>query len=75
MPGMMGDADLVKLRAATGAAFDRMFLTMMVDHHTGAVQMAKTELVQGTNPGAKALAASIVTTQTAEMTEMRRLLA
>jgi uncharacterized protein (DUF305 family) len=74
MPGMMSDADLAKLRAATGTAFDRMFLDLMIAHHTGAVQMAKTELDRGKNPAAKALAESIVATQTAEIAEMHHLL-
>jgi uncharacterized protein (DUF305 family) len=74
MPGMMSDADLAKLRAATGTAFDRMFLEMMIGHHAGAVQMAKTESAQGKNPEAKALAKAIVATQTAEIAEMRHLL-
>ena len=75
MPGMMSDADMAKLQAATGKTFDRMFLELMIDHHTGAVQMAKTELAQGENPEAKALAAVIVATQTAEIADMHHLLA
>jgi uncharacterized protein (DUF305 family) len=74
MPGMMGDADLAKLRAAGGTAFDRMFLQMMIDHHTGAVQMARTELAQGKSAEAKTLAKAIVATQTAEIAEMHHLL-
>ncbi|HKS49809.1 MAG TPA: DUF305 domain-containing protein [Amycolatopsis sp.] len=74
MPGMMGDADLAKLRQATGAEFDKMFLQMMIGHHQGAVEMARTELAGGTNSDAKALAQSIVETQTAEINEMRQLL-
>jgi uncharacterized protein (DUF305 family) len=74
MPGMMTDADMTKLKAAKGPEFDRMFLTMMIEHHTGAVQMAKTEEAKGQNPEAKALAKQIVTTQTAEIAEMRAIL-
>ena len=74
MPGMVGDAAMAELRAATGTTFDRMFLAMMIDHHTGAVQMARTEVAQGRNPGAKTLAKAIVATQTAEIAEMHHLL-
>lgn len=74
MPGMMGDADLAELRATGGTAFDRMFLEMMIDHHTGAVQMARTELAQGKSAEAKTLAKAIVATQTAEIAEMHHLL-
>jgi uncharacterized protein (DUF305 family) len=73
VPGMMTAADMSRLEASRGAEFDRMFLTMMIRHHEGAVAMAKTELADGVNPDAKELAQSIVTTQTAEIAEMREL--
>ena len=71
--GMMSDADMTKLGAARGAAFDQMWVSMMIEHHTGALDMAKTELASGQNPDAKALAQSIVTSQTAEITTMKQL--
>ena len=39
MPGMLSDEQLASLRAANGAAFDRLFLTLMIQHHKGAVIM------------------------------------
>ena len=39
MPGMLTDDQLDRLEAATGAAFDRLFLEYMIQHHQGAVQM------------------------------------
>ena len=63
-----------QLTAATGAAFDRLFLQLMITHHQGAVQMADTELSQGSNPNAQALAASIKTSQTQEIATMQQLL-
>jgi uncharacterized protein (DUF305 family) len=74
MPGVMSDADMAKLAAAKGAAFDKQFLTMMISHHEGAITMAKQETAQGSNPDAKALAAKIITDQQAEITQMRDLL-
>jgi uncharacterized protein (DUF305 family) len=74
MPGMMSDDDMMKLDAATGADFDRMFLTMMTEHHTGAIKMAKTEQSDGQNPDAVALAKKIETDQTAELAQMKDLL-
>lgn len=74
MPGMMSDADMTRLDKATGVAFDQMFLTMMTDHHTGAIEMAKTEQSKGKNPDAKALAKKIEADQTAEIAEMKKLL-
>ncbi|MEV6825987.1 DUF305 domain-containing protein [Amycolatopsis sp. NPDC051102] len=72
--GMMSDADLKQLEAAKGAEFDKMWLGMMVKHHQGAIDMAKTELSQGGNADAKALAQKIVDAQQAEITEMQGLL-
>lgn len=75
MPGMMSDDDLSGLEAATGGGFDRMFLTMMIEHHTGAIEMAKTEQSKGKNADAKALAKKIEADQTAEIAQLRKLLA
>ncbi|HEU5025739.1 MAG TPA: DUF305 domain-containing protein [Spirillospora sp.] len=74
MPGIMSDKDMTSLKALKGAAFDRAFLRMMIEHHQGAVTMARTEIRSGRNPDAKALAASIVRTQSAEIATMRDLL-
>ena len=41
MPGMLTDAQLAQLDSARGPAFDRLFLTDMIQHHTGAVTMVK----------------------------------
>ena len=74
MGGMMTDQQMQQLGQASGASFDRMFLQMMVEHHNGAVQMAQTELADGQNPDAKALAQKIIDAQRAEITEMQNLL-
>ncbi|GAA3259628.1 DUF305 domain-containing protein [Dactylosporangium siamense] len=75
MPGMMTDQEMQELSKATGTAFDKMFLRMMIKHHQGAVEMAKTEQAQGQDPAAKKLAGDIATSQTAEIAEMQGLLA
>ena len=74
MPGMMSSADTAKLKAATGAAFDRLWLTQMIAHHRGAVTMARTELSAGQNGDAKALAQSIIAGQSSEIDKMTKLL-
>lgn len=74
MPGMQSDADMKALAAATGAESDRMFLTMMIDHHAGAIAMAKTEQADGTNPDAIALAKKIQAAQAAEIAQMKDML-
>jgi uncharacterized protein (DUF305 family) len=41
MPGMLTAAQMKTLRAARGRAFDHLFLTGMIQHHTGALTMVK----------------------------------
>lgn len=74
MDGMMSAEQMAALEAASGAEFDDAFLTMMVEHHEGAVEMALTEQEDGQNAEAVALAGQIVETQTAEIETMRALL-
>jgi len=74
MAGMMSPAQMTGLANSTGSGFDRMWTQMMTTHHQGAVTMAKTELAAGANPQAKALAKSIIASQTAEITQMQKLL-
>ncbi|MGN6607392.1 MAG: DUF305 domain-containing protein [Jatrophihabitans sp.] len=74
MPGMMSAADMAKLNSATGSTFDKLFLSQMITHHTGAITMANTELTRGQNGDAKTLAKSIIAGQSNEITEMKALL-
>ncbi|ADP84567.1 DUF305 domain-containing protein [Pseudofrankia inefficax] len=74
MGGMMSDADMALLGNASGRDFDRMFLTMMIQHHRGAIAMATTEQRDGRYSPATQLASSIITSQTAEITTMQTLL-
>ncbi|WP_405485748.1 DUF305 domain-containing protein [Nocardia sp. NBC_00511] len=75
MTGMMSKDQMSKLEASSGADFDKMWMQMMIEHHQGAITMANTELAQGTNPDAKALAQSIVTAQQTEIDQMNTMLA
>jgi uncharacterized protein (DUF305 family) len=74
MPGMMSAEDMMALEQASGADFDRMFLEMMIKHHAGAIDMARTEQANGQNRDAKDLAVKIEKGQSAEITTMRGLL-
>jgi uncharacterized protein (DUF305 family) len=74
MPGMMSSGEMTKMMAASGPAFDRLFLTMMIRHHQGAVQMAKTERLHGEYGPARAMAQSIIASQTAQIAQMKTLL-
>lgn len=74
MSGMMTSEQMGQLGEAGGAAFDRMFLEMMVVHHEGAITDSERELAEGVNPEAKALASEIIIVQTEEIELMRQLL-
>jgi uncharacterized protein (DUF305 family) len=74
MPGMMSDEDMQMLMDSSGADFDRTFLTMMTQHHQGAIEMAKTEQSDGKSADAIALARQIESAQTNEITTMQGLL-
>ncbi len=74
VPGMMSDDDMTKLRRATGATFDQMWLTGMIAHHEGAVEMADTEIANGKSADAVALARTIKAAQTKEIAKMKQML-
>ncbi|WP_299039578.1 DUF305 domain-containing protein [uncultured Pseudokineococcus sp.] len=74
MRGMMSSEQMDDLEGSSGAGFDRMWLSGMVAHHEGAVQMSRTEQDQGLNPQALALAEVIAADQAAEIDEMNQLL-
>ncbi|MEV4255400.1 DUF305 domain-containing protein [Spirillospora sp. NPDC049652] len=74
MDGMMTEKQMADYNKATGKDLDRKFLTMMIEHHKGAVTMAQQEQKSGKSAEAKALADAIIKAQQAEITEMNGLL-
>ncbi|MEU5941066.1 DUF305 domain-containing protein [Micromonospora sp. NPDC047548] len=74
MPGMMSEQDMADLAAAKGTEFDKKFAQMMIGHHSGAIEMAKTEQSNGSNVDAKALAAKIAADQAAEVETLQKIL-
>jgi len=72
--GMMSAREMTDLSAATGSAFDRMWLQMMVRHHDGAIDMAETALAKGASSDTKKLAQLIIDSQSTEIAEMRSIL-
>jgi uncharacterized protein (DUF305 family) len=75
MSGMVSAEDLDKLKAAQGTEAVKLFLTQMVAHHEGAIAMARTEVDSGKFGDTIELANAIITSQQAEITEMKQLLA
>ncbi|MEU0087134.1 DUF305 domain-containing protein [Streptomyces sp. NPDC006274] len=74
MSGMMTDEEMTALGKSSGKAFDTAFLDLMVKHHEGAVEMARTEQTDGAYGPAKDMAGDIISSQTAEITRMQGLL-
>lgn len=78
MPGMLTPEQLAQLTAATGAEFDRLFLTFMIQHHQGALVMVKDLLASpgsGQEPALFEYASDVDSSQRAEIARMRAMLA
>jgi uncharacterized protein (DUF305 family) len=71
--GMMSDADMQELAAAEVTEAEQLFLRQMIEHHTGAIEMAQSEIDDGENPDAVEMAEGIVVTQEDEISRMRAL--
>lgn len=74
MGGMLSTEQLAELKAASGAEFDRLFLSGMIAHHEGAIDMVDM-IRSSSNNEARELGEAIVSSQTAEIAQMRQLLA
>ena len=72
--GMMTEDDMTMLEDADETKFDRMFLEMMIEHHRGAITMARDVQSAGSHPDVLALADDVVADQEAEVQEMEQLL-
>lgn len=62
------------LNGSTGTAFDKLFLQLMIEHHQGAIAIAKAHDGEGLNSDANGVALLIVSEQTKEVEAMKRLL-
>ncbi|MET9498728.1 DUF305 domain-containing protein [Streptomyces sp. NPDC006552] len=71
MPGMASAAQLKSLRAARGAAFDTLFLKLMITHHQGAVTMATEVKSEGNDVQVEEMADDVIAQQTTEISRMR----
>lgn len=73
--GMLTDEQLATLAAADGPEATRLYLEQMIEHHKGAILMAKGVLKVGRNVYVRNLAKHIVNEQGAENDVMTKLLA
>jgi uncharacterized protein (DUF305 family) len=74
MVGMPPPDLLKRLEEMGGTPFDRLFLSIMLRHHEGAIVMCNRILQRGSDPHTSLLALSIRHAQVQQMEEMRRLL-
>ncbi|MEU0686407.1 DUF305 domain-containing protein [Streptomyces uncialis] len=74
MSGMMTAEDMAALKGAKGTAFDKKFAQLMIDHHNGAIEMARDEQKNGRNATAKALADDVVKAQRTEVDQLQEIL-
>ncbi len=72
--GMMKMMEAMHAPGYTGNP-DVDFLSMMIPHHAGAVEMARLVLVHGKDPLTRRMAEEIIAAQTAEIEAMQRRLA
>lgn len=73
MPGMMSADEMRALEEASDAEFQDLWLDMMIEHHTGAIEMAEAEQRDGEFEDAVTLAESIAASQQREIDTMTEL--
>jgi uncharacterized protein (DUF305 family) len=77
MPGMLTEEQMERLASAKDAAFDRLFLELMIQHHRGALSMVE-ELLEtpgaGQSPEIFAFTSDIVADQQMEIDRMHAML-
>jgi uncharacterized protein (DUF305 family) len=77
MPGMLTAEQLKTLDNAKGTEFDRQFLTLMIQHHQGALKMVADLLaapLAAQDADVSVFANDVVTVQTAEIDTMEQML-
>lgn len=70
--GAMMSSMNAEIKGKTGAEFEKAFLSEMIVHHQGAVEMAQTVLQKTTRPELVKLANDIITAQNSEITMMQQ---
>lgn len=75
MPGWVSSQDMARLEAAQGVDAERLYLQLMIPHHEGGVEMAEMAVDAAAGAQVRAMAESIVESQTAEITVLEDMLA
>ena len=77
MPGMLSPAQMDELAAASGDRFNQLYLTGMILHHQGAIDMVNELLSQpgaGEDPELSEFLSAVVADQSTEILRMRHML-
>jgi uncharacterized protein (DUF305 family) len=75
MPGMAAQSDIDRLETLSGADAEKLFLTLMIAHHKGGVEMAQALIDRSTNSTVVTMARNIIAAQSSEIDYMTQLLA
>ncbi len=75
MPGMATPEQVKELSAASGVAAERLFLTLMISHHRGALDMSTAVLERSQHPTVQAFARAVLLSQQSEIDLMTGMLA
>lgn len=75
MPGLATPEQMESLRQADGVEAERIFLTLMIAHHRGAIEMSEAVLERTDVSVVRAFAGSVVAAQSSEIAYMTELLA
>ena len=74
MPGMATSAQMDKLSEASGVDAERLFLTLMIVHHQGALDMAVAVLARSNHQGVRTFANAVLASQQVEIDLMNQML-
>ncbi|MBP2325130.1 uncharacterized protein (DUF305 family) [Kibdelosporangium banguiense] len=71
VPGAIKPDKIATLSGATGGEFTSGWLDTMIVHHRGAITIAETELAQGKDAEARALAQKVIDTRQPQLDQMQ----
>ncbi|MEQ1759251.1 MAG: DUF305 domain-containing protein [Vicinamibacterales bacterium] len=74
MPGMATPAQMTELSTASGVSAERIFLTLMITHHRGALDMSTAVLERSEQPVVRAFARAVLISQQSEIDLMTKML-
>jgi len=73
--GMATPAEMAQLSAASGTAFDVLYLQLMIEHHEGALDMIIDVLINGSDEIVQWMASDMGVTQQTQIEHMKEMLA